>query len=87
MSLKQTISINEFEDKNFQITLVEGFEHKAVLTHYLHNYRNGVKKHYEKEAIPMLKNFVEYKQTETEFQIVIFDLNQVEKYEDFKLVT
>ena len=66
MGLKQTISINEFDGKSYQIRLVEGFEEKAVLTHYLHNYRNGVKKHYEKDAISSLKNFVEYKQTEAE---------------------
>jgi site-specific DNA-cytosine methylase len=65
MSLKQTISINEFDGKSYQIRLVEGIEEKAVLTHYLHNYRNGVKKHYEKDAISTLKNFVEYKQIET----------------------
>jgi DNA (cytosine-5)-methyltransferase 1 len=69
MSLKQTISINEFDGKNYQIKLVEGIEETAVLTHYLHNYRNGIKEHYEKDAISTLKNFVEYKQAETKLQI------------------
>ena len=76
MGLKQTISINEFDGKSYQIRLVEGFEEKAVLTHYLHNYRNGVKKHYEKDAISTLKNFVEYKQEETELPIVAEDALQ-----------
>ena len=76
MSLKQTISINEFDGKSYQIRLVEGIEDKAVLTHYLHNYRNGVKKHYEKDAISTLKNFVEYKQEETELPIVAEDALQ-----------
>lgn len=76
MSLKQTISINEFDGKSYQIRLVEGIEEKAVLTHYLHNYRNGVKKHYEKDAISTLKNFVEYKQIETEPSIVAEDALQ-----------
>lgn len=70
MSLKQTISINEFEGKRYQIRLVKEFEERAVLTHYLHNYRNGIKKHYEKDAISTLKNFVEYKQRETQLPIV-----------------
>lgn len=70
MSLKQTISINEFDGKSYQIRLVEGIEDKAVLTHYLHNYRNGVKKHYEKDAISTLKNFVEYIQEEKDLSIV-----------------
>jgi DNA (cytosine-5)-methyltransferase 1 len=76
MSLKQTISINEFDGKSYQIRLVEEIEEKAVLTHYLHNYRNGIKKHYEKDAISTLKNFVEYKQVETELSIVAEDALQ-----------
>jgi DNA (cytosine-5)-methyltransferase 1 len=76
MSLKQTISINEFDGKSYQIRLVEGIEEKAVLTHYLHNYKNGVKMHYEKDAISTLKNFIEYKQEETELPIVEEDALQ-----------
>lgn len=76
MSLKQTISINEFDGKSYQVRLVEGIEDKAVLTHYLHNYRNGVKNHYEKDAILTLKNFIEYKQEETELPIVEEDALQ-----------
>ncbi len=70
MKLKQTISIDEFEGKNFQIRLVEGIEDKAVLTHYLHNYRNGVKKHYEKDAISTLNNFIDFKKINEEKNLV-----------------
>lgn len=77
MLIKEKISIEEFDDKSYQIRLIEPFEEeKAVLTHYLHNYRNGVKKHYEKDAINTLKNFVEYKQEETELSIVTEDALQ-----------
>ncbi len=76
MSLKQTISINEFDGKNYQIKLIEDIEEKAVLTHYLHNYRNGVIKHYEKDAISTLKKFVEYKQIENNLSIVAEDALQ-----------
>jgi DNA (cytosine-5)-methyltransferase 1 len=76
MDLIQTISINEFDGKSYQIRLVEGIEDKAVLTHYLHNYKNGVKNHYEKDAISTLKNFLEYKQEETELPIVAEDALQ-----------
>lgn len=76
MNVLEKISIEEFDSKNYQVKLVEGIEHKAVLTHYLHNYRNGVKKHYEKDAINTLKNFVEYKQEETELPIVAEDALQ-----------
>jgi DNA (cytosine-5)-methyltransferase 1 len=76
MSLKQTISINEIDSKNYQIGFAEEIEEKAVLTHYLHNYKNGVKQHYEKDAISTLKNFVEYKQVETNLSIVAEDAFQ-----------
>jgi DNA (cytosine-5)-methyltransferase 1 len=60
---KHIVSIEEFDSKNYQIKLVEP-EDKAVLTHYLHNVHNGVSKHYKKDALKVLKNFIEYKQDE-----------------------
>ncbi len=65
---KHKVSIEEFDGKNYQIRLVEP-EDKAVLTHYLHNVHNGVSKHYKKDALKVIKNFVEYKQDEN-FSIV-----------------
>lgn len=60
--MKEKISIEEFDNKKFKIRFVEQDDNrKAVLTHYLHNYRNGVNKHYEKEAKKYLKEIVEYK--------------------------
>jgi DNA (cytosine-5)-methyltransferase 1 len=76
MSLKKTISIENFGDKNYQIRLVDDIEHKAVLTHYLHNYKNGVKKHYQKDALKTLGQFIEYKQQEEELSIVAEDALQ-----------
>ena len=62
MLTREKISIEEFDDKSYQIRLVESFEEeKAVLTHYLHNIHNGVSKYYKDEALSALKNFVEYK--------------------------
>lgn len=58
---KHSISIEEFGGKNYQIKLIEP-EDKAVITHYLHNVDNGVSKHYKKNALKVLKNFVVYKQ-------------------------
>ena len=47
MLIKEKISIEEFDDKSYQIKLVEPLEEeKAVLTHYLHNIHNGVAKYY-----------------------------------------
>ena len=71
MKMKETISIDEFDGKKFKIRFIEGEDNrKAVLTHYLHNYHNGVKKHYEKEAKEYLNQIVEYKNQEAELQLV-----------------
>ena len=62
MLIKEKISIEEFDDKSYQIKLIEPLEEeKAVLTHYLHNIHNGVSKYYKDEALTILKNYVEYK--------------------------
>lgn len=57
------ISIDELDSKNYQAKLI-GPSDKAVVTHYLHNYRNGIAKHYEDYALQVVENFVEYKQAE-----------------------
>jgi DNA (cytosine-5)-methyltransferase 1 len=76
MSLKQTISIDDFRDKNYQMRLIEEVEDKAVLTHYLHNYKNGVKKNYQEDALKTLGQFIEYKQQEEKLSIVAEDALQ-----------
>lgn len=80
---KHKVSIEEFDGKNYQITLVEP-EDKAVLTHYLHNVDNGISKHYAKDALKVLKNFVQYKQNndiqiaeEQALQQLLFEVNNV----------
>lgn len=61
----EKISIEEFDDKQYQIRLIEPVpEEKAILTHYLQNKNNGVFKHYENEALKVLNRFVEYKSEE-----------------------
>jgi DNA (cytosine-5)-methyltransferase 1 len=62
MGLKEKIKIEEFDNKKFKIRFVEENDNrKAVLTHYLHNYHNGVKDHFQEEATEYLKQIVEYK--------------------------
>jgi DNA (cytosine-5)-methyltransferase 1 len=71
MKMKEQISIDEFDGKKFKIRFVEEDDNrKAVLTHYLHNYHNGVKKHYEVEAEKYLKEIVEYKNEEENLNLV-----------------
>lgn len=76
MLSKDYISIEEFEDKVYQNSFIKNIEEQAILTHYLHNYKNGVNKHYEKEAVSTLKNYVKYKESENEISIVAEDALQ-----------
>jgi len=70
MEAKEKISIDEFDGKRFQIRLAESInDHKAVITHYLHNIENGVAKHYKTDALNSLKKYVEYKNDEEKISI------------------
>ena len=85
MLIKEKISIEEFDDKSYQVRLIEPLEEeKAVLTHYLHNIHNGVSKYYKDEALNVLKNYVEYKQkkqisivAEEALQQLLFEVENV----------
>ena len=79
MKLKEEISIDEFDGKRFQIRLVEpsSTNHKkAVITHYLHNIENGVAKHYRKEALKYIKEYVQIQEEENKLSIVAEDALQ-----------
>lgn len=69
--MKEKISIEEFDGKKFKTRFVEEDDNrKAVITHYLHNYHNGVKDHFEEEATQYLKQIVEYKNDEEKLSLV-----------------
>ena len=69
--MKEKIMIDEFDGKKIKIRFVEEDDNrKAVLTHYLHNYHNGIKKHYEKEALEYLNQIIEYKNQEEDLNLV-----------------
>lgn len=71
MNLKEQISIDELDGKRFQIRLIEPYEdQKAILTHYLHNIHNGVSKHYKKNALKVLKEYIDYKVENDHISIV-----------------
>ncbi len=79
MKLKEKISIDEFDGKRFQIRLVEAVpanQKKAVITHYLHNIDNGVAKHFKKEAMKYLKEYVQFQEEENSFSMVAEDALQ-----------
>ena len=84
--MKEKISIDEFDGKKFKIRFVEDTsDKKAVLTHYLHNYKNGVQKHFEEEATQYLREIIEYKNEEcsndyleeSALQQLLFEIEQV----------
>ncbi len=65
MDLKEKISLETFGDKSFKIKLIEPENNQeAVLTHYLHNSKNGVSEFYRKDAIAFTKEILEYKYPE-----------------------
>jgi len=71
MKIKENISIDEFDSKKFKLRIDQSDDNrKAVVTHYLHNYRNGAKAHYEKEAIKYIDDIVEYKNEEENLNLV-----------------
>ena len=77
MKLKEKISIDEFDGKRFQVRLIEPVNNKkAVLTHYLHNIRNGVSKHYKSDALSALAEFLSYKNEEENLSLVAEDALQ-----------
>lgn len=69
--MKEKISIDILDGKKFKEKFVDkGEDKKAVLTHYLHNYHNGVKAHFEEDATTYLKQIVEYKNEEEKINLV-----------------
>ena len=73
MKQKEKITIDEFDGKRFQIRLnepVASNHKKAVITHYLHNIENGISKHYKKDALKYIKEYVKYQQEEKKHSMV-----------------
>ena len=88
MKLREKISIDEFDGKRFQIRMVEAVSanhKKAVITHYLHNIDNGVAKHFKKDAVKYLKEYVQFQEEENNVSIasedalqqLLFEVNNV----------
>lgn len=67
MDLKEKISLETFGNKQFRVKLIEPENNQeAVLTHYLHNSKNGVSQFYKKDAVAFTKEILEYKYPEEE---------------------
>lgn len=62
MVFKEKLSIDNFDEKQYQLKNTIPFEEeKAVLTHYLHNIQTTDSNKYEGKALSVLKKFLEYK--------------------------
>ncbi len=73
MKLKEEISIDEFDGKYFQVRIIEPVktnEKKAVITHYLHNKGKKEEKTYKKDAIKYIKEYIQYKEDESDLKLV-----------------
>ncbi len=68
----EKIFYQTFENKKFRIRLIEPNSNKeAVLTHYLHNSKNGVAKFYKKDAVAFTKEILEYKYPNKEITLQV----------------
>ncbi|MDL2331275.1 DNA (cytosine-5-)-methyltransferase, partial [Odoribacter sp. OttesenSCG-928-A06] len=72
MNFTERISLEIFENKQFRMRMMELENHKeAILTHYLHNNRNGVSRFYKKGAVEFAKEILSYKYPEEEITLEI----------------
>lgn len=65
MKEKNKISLEDFNGKTFRIKVYEEIDTKlAVVTHYLHNLKNGVSKFYKEDAIEYIDEILRVKYPE-----------------------
>lgn len=85
MKIKEIISFEEVLGSTYKIRVVEAIDNgRAALTHYIHNYSNGVSEFYKNEAVIYVKRALEAK-----FPAENIDCNAAESalqyiIEDFK---
>lgn len=61
MKIKEKISLEKVFEKEYKIKLVELESNKeAVITHFLHNSKNGVSQFFKKEAVKYTKEILQY---------------------------
>ncbi len=67
MKLKEKISLEKVFEKEYKIKLVELESNKeAVITHFLHNSKNGVSQFFKKDAVKYTKEILQYEYPEEE---------------------
>jgi DNA (cytosine-5)-methyltransferase 1 len=72
MKLKEKISLEKVFEKEYKIKLEEPENNKeAIITHFLHNSKNGVSQFYKKDAIKFTKEILQHKYPEEEITNII----------------
>src|SRR5690554_5208458 len=67
MDLKEKISLETFGNKQFRLKFIDPQNNQeAILTHYIHNSKNGVSKFYKAGAVAFTKEILEHKYPEHE---------------------
>ena len=86
MELKEKIALEKVFEKDYKTKLVEESNKEAVITHYLHNSKNGVSQFFKKDAVEFTKAILEHKYpdktitkaiAEEALQLGIFDTFEV----------
>jgi DNA (cytosine-5)-methyltransferase 1 len=72
MKLKEKISLEKVFEKEYKIKLVELESNKeAVITHFLHNSKNGVSQFFKKDAIKYTKEILQYEFPKEEISSIV----------------
>ena len=72
MKLKEKISLEKVFEKEYKVKLVELESNKeAVITHFLHNSKNGVSQFYKKDAVKFTKEILQYEYPKEEISNIV----------------
>lgn len=72
MKLKEKISLEKVFEKEYKVKFVELESNKeAVITHFLHNSKNGVSRFFKKDAVKYTKEILEYKYPDEQISNVV----------------
>src|SRR5690554_7410676 len=87
MDLKEKISLETFGNKQFRLKFIDPQNNQeAILTHYIHNSKNGVSKFYKAGAVAFTKEILEHKYPEHEISIeVAEEALQYEIFDTFEI--
>jgi len=72
MKLKEKISLEKVFEKEYKVKLVELESNKeAVITHFLHNNKNGVSQFFKKDAVKYTKEILQYEYPKEEISNIV----------------